>query len=168
MYRSTWNLCNVAHLFSLSKKAILPINATSWSSSPSAALYLCSSHSLSANVGCIYLFYLGMSDSWVCSSACCNRGICRNCQKWRRQSLNQCSRDWVQCVLHVYLTVSECLEAISWQAGYPPFTSPHLNQTSLCHTPRRAWTALKQHCCMLYATALWLIQNRPKLSWGSV
>lgn len=121
MYRSASNLCYVTHLFSLSKEAILSFNTTSRSSSPS--LYLCRSHSLSANVGSIYLFYLGMSDSWVCSSACCNRGICKNCQRRMCQSLNQCSRDWVQCVLHVYLMIPECLQAISWQAGYPTFKS---------------------------------------------
>lgn len=113
-------------LFSLSKEAILSFSTTSWSSSPS--LYLCPSHSLSANVGCIYLFYLGMSDSWVCGSTCCNREICRNCRRRRRQSLNQYSRDWIQCVLHVYLIVSECLLT----SRVSPTHSLCLNQTSLC------------------------------------
>lgn len=91
--------------FHYPRKSSYPSTPHPCSSFLSPFVYLCLSHSLLANTGCIYLFYLGMVDSWVCSSACPNRGICRNCQKGGRQSLNHCSRDWVQCVLHVYLVV---------------------------------------------------------------
>lgn len=54
-------------------------------------------------------------------------GSAGNVRRGRRRSLNQCSRDWVQSVLHVYLVVCE----------FPLtskilLTSICLNQTSIC------------------------------------